>query len=464
MKTLLMVLILSFASATISAQSAISGAWCWFNQIRTIRYVGTKDQVYFSWVRTDGYVMIGSRNSTTGAVQQFALHSFATDDHDVPGIIILATGRIATFYSHHTSATIYYRISTNPEDVASWMSERVLITDSTRLFTYPKPVRLASEGKIYVSWRDGNSALQDSLYHSWMTSTDLDSITTDVAATWSGKVQFFNASTTGTNDPNATAYAFVTSNGTDTMYFTHSQHPFFDPEPHNVLAFYYKAGSFYRPDGSLITSTVPVLAQSDLSGSSLIYDWTINGRRAWIWDIALDGSGKPVIVFVTFVSTSDHRYNYAHWTGSAWNVHEISAGGGTIAEDLVPDPGQVYYSGGISIDPSNTNTVYFSTNASGGFIIRRAVTSDDGASWVLNTMLGTYATKSTRPQVIPNHDSASILMWQSGSYPSYVSFPDLTLVLSTSFGLRNSAYAGSGAAIRGAVNLRGSAVIGKVAQ
>ena len=44
-------------------------------------------------------------------------------------------------------------------------------------------------------------------------------------------------------------------------------------------------------------------------------------------------SGNPVLVFASFPTVTDHRYHYARWTGSAWEVNEITAAGGSIADE-----------------------------------------------------------------------------------------------------------------------------------
>ena len=40
-----------------------------------------------------------------------------------------------------------------------------------------------------------------------------------------------------------------------------------------------------------------------------------------------------MIVFASFLTAADHRYHYARWTGSAWDVHQITPAGGTFRED-----------------------------------------------------------------------------------------------------------------------------------
>lgn len=374
-----------------------------------------------------GKLVIYSRTAGTGVINSFVLQTSTNgndcttipDDHDVPGIMVKSDGRIVAVYSHHACQTIWYRISANPEDVTSWFTERVMLNDGTRTFTYPTPVRLPAESnRTYVMFRDGDST--NSRYHSYLTSNDLDGISTDVAATWSSKVQFLDSSTVADNN-NETAYTLVAPKGTDTLYFTFSQHPRYPEVDHNVYSFYYKAGSWYKPDGTLIhaNAALPIVT-SDLTGSALVYDWTISGNKGWIWDIAVNGSGNPIIAFASFVSDSDHRYNYAVWGGSSWLVNQIAAGGGTIVESNSFPDAEPDYSGGVQIDWNNPQVVYFATNVSGNFIVKQGTTADSGASWSISAL--TTTGKNFRPSIIHNHDSTFVGFWHSGSYPGFTNY------------------------------------------
>ena len=78
----------------------------------------------------------------------------------------------------------------------------------------------------------------------------------------------------------------------------------------------------------------------------------------------IDGNGHPVIVYAAFPATSDHRYRYARWTGSTWDDNEIAAAGGSLY------PEELYYSGGVCLDPADTGGYYHTDAAKTAAVMR----------------------------------------------------------------------------------------------
>ncbi|GAG71560.1 unnamed protein product, partial [marine sediment metagenome] len=78
----------------------------------------------------------------------------------------------------------------------------------------------------------------------------------------------------------------------------------------------YHNRAFYRADGSKIAdiNNLPMKpAQADK-----VYDAAISGARAWIWDIAIDSAGNPVIVYSTIPKHNDPRYNTIKFGWMGW--------------------------------------------------------------------------------------------------------------------------------------------------
>src|SRR5207244_2983615 len=88
---------------------------------------------------------------------------------------------------------------------------------------------------------------------------------------------------------------------------------------------------------------------------------------AMISDLALDGQGRPCVVYSVQMNTrplrprpigADHRYRYARWDGERWRDREI-AFAGTETHDAPDDD----CTGLAALDPQDANVIYISTNA-----------------------------------------------------------------------------------------------------
>ncbi len=110
----------------------------------------------------------------------------------------------------------------------------------------------------------------------------------------------------------------------------------------------FRDGQLYRADGTAIGAP-PVSAMS----GERVYRAK---PRAWVWDVAADSEGRPVIVYATFPGKTDHRYRYARWNGKRWIDVQLARAGGSI----VPGGRERQYSGGIALDHGDPSTVYLS--------------------------------------------------------------------------------------------------------
>jgi len=372
------------------------GAWCWFQDPRAIHYSGTYDKTYFGLVTTAGDVKIFSHNHSTGVLDSYILKSaFQVNDHAAPSILIRNDGKLIVFYSAHNGSAIYYRISTNVEDISAWGTEQSISPQTDH--SYPTPIQLSGESnKIYLFFRGGPSGYANRWYY--VTSTD-------GGDNWSSATLLFEQGTSGQHQ-----YLKIESNGNDKIYFTHSGHPV--NETTSIYFFYYYDGSYYKADDTEITASLPL----DRADIDLVYDAS-GGYKAWIWDIAVSGS-TYYIVFAHFVSTTDHRYDYARWTGSAWDVNEI-----TTAGSYIDGSSQAYYSGGICLDHENPETVYLSKEISSQWEIQKWTTSDGGSTWgTPNNLTSNSAHQNVRPVVIRNHSSDLVALWMYGEYNSYTDY------------------------------------------
>jgi hypothetical protein len=376
-----------------------TGAWTWFVDPRAV-YDSTSGKLFVGSVLSAGSPAVATYDPATRKVLFTILKTdLELDDHDNPSLIVLPDGRIRAFYCRHAinGDPLYTRVTTNPGDATAWDAETQITSNlaGTNGFSYPKPYRLSAESnRIYLFFRSASFA------QAYITSDDN-------GATWSAATALF---TNGTDRP----YFQVASNGTDTIHFTCTDgHPR-EVTHNNLYHFYYRAGNLYKSDGTLIGA---ISSGTTPAGVTKLYDDATSGK-AWGWDLIVDSSGYPRLVYAAFVTDTDHRYRYARWTGSAWQDAQITDGGA----DIHVDPGggasgEVQYSGGVAINPSRTDAVYISRQISTNqWNVERWLTTNDGLTFAKDGDVSTGSTaKNVRPYVprgLPS--SVAEVLWLQG--------------------------------------------------
>ncbi|GAA2109155.1 BNR-4 repeat-containing protein [Streptomyces synnematoformans] len=144
------------------------------------------------------------------------------------------------------------------------------------------------------------------------------------------------------------------------------------------------------------------------------------GGKSWIHDIAVDSQGLPVMTFARFPTDTDHRYHYAKWNGTAWEDRELTAAGGTIAEK----PGEINYSGGITLDHTNPSVVLLSRRIGSVNEIERWTTTSGGTTWEREAVTADSTVTQVRPIAPRGLGSGERLgiLWMAGRYPSYTEY------------------------------------------
>ena len=120
-------------------------------------------------------------------------------------------------------------------------------------------------------------------------------------------------------------YVKIASDGKDRIHMI-----FTDGHPRNEASnsvYYacYRNGAFYKADGTRIAGVgqLPVIPEQ----ADCVYNAAATGARAWVFDVAADEVGRPVIVYTRLPQETDHRYHYARWDGGKWTDSELCAGG-----------------------------------------------------------------------------------------------------------------------------------------
>lgn len=372
------------------------GCWTWFTDPRAVVH---GDDLYIGWVDSVGTCGISKHAKGVGSTH-FSLSSIALedDDHNNTAVHILQDGRILALYGkHNDSSGVRYRISTNPYDISAWGAQVILAV--TTPITYFNPHYLSATGKTYMHYRSGGS-LGGTIDRNCRA---FDGTTWDAERTWIA--QPVNG---------AWPYIRSASNGVDRIDFLITdRHPIQGLS--SVYHCYMKLDGatelFYKSDGTLIGAG-PVTPPD----CTLIYDGST--IRGWVWEITYGADGHPRVVFTRFPSTTDHRYMFSRWTGSAWTAPvEITTAGTYLYS------GEPYYSGGIGFDGRDPNTVYLSKQVGSAWEVQAWKTTDDGATWALSTHVTTDSgVKNCRPWSPRSHGTHGDVLFWSGTYLSYTNY------------------------------------------
>ena len=394
------------------------GAWCWFADPRSISYAneeGTLDFSIIGYIDVHGDIKATQINHLTDEVNEVLIRSnIQPDDHNNPTFLVLPDERIIVFYSRHTDeACFWYRVTEEPGDLTTLGEEKCLNTSANT--TYPSPFLMENDpDHIYLMWRGIN-------WHPTIAKLSIPDEDGNTAFTY-GPYQMVQS--TG-----ARPYAKYSSNGVDKLYVTYTTgHP--DNEQPNWVYF----NQINIEDMTLEDikgNTMSTIANGALSVNktdttqSHIVDTAPGSMRDWVWQTAVGEDGKPVIAMVRISGgKTEHQYYYVKWNGTEW-VATYLATGGTFHQSASSGL-ELCYSGGMAIDPDNTNVMYCSVPVEGVFgtvyeIIK--YTMNDAGTQVVSTEQITKNSQknNVRPYVIGNSEGKDIrLTWMHGDYYDWI--------------------------------------------
>lgn len=377
------------------------GAWCWFQDPRAVYIDCDRERTYAQWMTRGKELQAGAYDHASGEIEIYTLKKrWDRDDHNVGAFIVLPDNRLMAFYARHNRQGIYCRTTLRPEDISEW-GEEIAVSDTDRI-SYAHPVYLAGEQTFYVFWRG------PSWKPTFATSTD--------GITWTDSKILIQES--GREARDIRPYTKITSDGRSSIHIAFTDgHPRDEPQ-NSVYYLRYEDGAFFKADGATVASmgAIPI----PHSASDVVYDGTETNVRAWVWDIALDADGRPVIAYTRHPKESDHRYHYARWNGDAWTDTEICAGGGWFPQTPEgEEEREPHYSGGIALDHSDPATLYVSRETGGTFEIERWHTPDAGATWESTPITHGSDRLNVRP-VVPRGGSG--VLWMSGEYQHYTRY------------------------------------------
>lgn len=391
------------------AELTPDGAWSWPGDPRAISYEGAHSRTYVGWVDSRGSVRVASYDHDTDEIVVATLRpELDPDDHANPSLHVRDDGRLVAFYSAHSGDSLYYRISSRPEDVTAWSEEAVVPVNTPGVngYTYPNPACLSAEGRVYLFWRGGD-------FHPCFA-------TTEDWKSWSRVCPFVAGK-------GRRPYVKIACDGISTIHvaFTNG-HPM--EEAKNSLYYArYCGGALFRADGSRLADLgeLPI----DPDDADLVYDASSTGVSAWVWDVAADSLGHPAIVYAAFPEGTDHRYRYARWDSARWHDHEMTGAGGWFSNAHVPAGARLararflYYSGGVALDHRDPSIVYLSRPVDDTFEIERWTTADAGQTWKIEPITRGSSADNVRPVVPRNRvDTGPAVVWMHGDYIDFKDF------------------------------------------
>lgn len=358
------------------------GAWTWYNDPRALAVAG-KLIVGATTIWAEVFEL-DPANQHLRHIRP-GIHN-QQDDHNNPGIIRRADGRIVTLATGHNTPYFYTGISTSADDVISTAAFRDAAAEiGLDSYSYSNPVQLEGEAGAPL-YQIGRNAGPWMLYMSK---------SLDGGATWQPYQQLFS----GSGRPYVKV---VKTSATRLDMLVTDGHP--DATTNNsVYHGYFEGGAWHQSDGTPV-GAMPFLP----SALTKIHDGT--AARCWNAEIGKIG-GQIGVLYMTYPTTEDHRYWRGVWTGTAWQTEQICAAGGPLYG------GQPYYSGGLTFAPDSLDVVYASRQDGAGIHQIHRCTRVGGV-WGLEQMTD-GARPSFRPFTVSSPDT---LFWCNGRYTTYLNY------------------------------------------
>ncbi|MDF9796841.1 hypothetical protein OKW21_002104 [Catalinimonas alkaloidigena] len=387
------------------------GAWCWFSDPRAVYYEGKHQRTYASWVDSTGNILIGYYDHNSDQIETEVLHeNLEIDDHDNPALHFTEDGRIMVFYAKHSRETpIYQLVSREPENINSWEERRSLtLNDTTTYAGYSKTYTYVNVWKV-----------KDELFLLWrgMDFKPNYSISKDGGKTWTkGKILILPERIYRNRRP----YVKVYSDGERLHIAFTDGHPR-NETTNSIYYAYYEDGDFHKASGEKIISLseVPFSPQQ----AEMVHDGSTS-NKAWIWDIAADDDGNPVLTYASFPDDSSHYYHYARWNGKQWERQFLTHAGKWFPQTLAGTvEREMNYSGGVVLDHENPEIVYLSTEQNGIFEIEQWKRLEKGR-WKAQQITSSSTLDNIRPYAVLNAEEGNPLQVFFLTNERYIHYTD----------------------------------------
>jgi len=398
------------------------GAWCWFSDPRAIYVHSSMPGILTGWVTSNGSIESAKIDWSGNVKKQVLASKIDKDDHANPSFVELNNGGAAVFYVIHFDK--FVRVHLMGKDETQFgeaihndpFDEQELKKFPLRRTSYANPYVLSKEnGKVYCFGR-------------WTGFKPNMMVSTDNGKTFSkSKVLITNYPFDSNNRP----YAKYFSDGKSKIHIVFTDgHP--RNEPNNSVYYAcYEKGAFWKADGTKICSVDELPFEP--KDATLVYKADKENGKSWIYDIAADKKGNPVILFAKYPDDLNHIYFYSHFDGKKWIESKICNSGKwfpqTIAGKTEREPN---YSAGMTVNPLNTNEVYVSEQIDGVFEIVKYKFNKRGKITFREEITKHSKFDNVRPFIPRNMqkgDSKVVLWMQNERYIHYTDFKTSIMML-----------------------------------
>ena len=398
-----------------------NGGWCWYQDERALVDQQTEDgpllivsSVSAGTGAERGDIDLHWRNLQTGEQGTFELDDqLEQDDHNVAALYIRPDGRyLAMWARHNSNPNTYWRISERPHDPTAWGPINTLDNGAGTTYNnvYFLPDDRDGQGRLYNFTRarnfDPNVQVSD-----------------DQGTTWQYAGKLLTEGQGGDRP-----YVRYASDGKRIHLMTTDRHP--RNFANSIYHGYVQDGALYDSRGDLMDPSILDAKGVAPSKLTCVFEngTTIDGvtmNRAWTISLEMDAQGQPVGIFTTRAedSNQDHRFFYARFDGSAWQIHQMAKAGGYLYER------EDDYTGLAAIDPDDTSVVYISSDIdprSGDetkhYEIYRGKTTDLGATWQWSPITQNSTVDNLRPIVPAFSRDQTVLLWLRGELKTYTDY------------------------------------------
>ncbi len=381
-----------------------NGGWSWFEGERAI-VDPTAGKIVVSSVANAagvdganraGDIEVASYDlSSHDVVRSTLAHRFQEDDHDSAAILRRPDGTYLFSFSKHAGDRLTrFRTTKTAGKILKLEMERPFgnAAHTTYSNLYYLPNDNGGAGRLYDFTRNVN--FDPNIL-----------VSNDFGKTWSYGGKLLTEG--GTHDRPYVRYA---SDGKRIQLITTNRHP--RNYDNSLYAGYVQNGALYNSLGHVVDKNLfdakgkrPAnLTPVFVSGAE--FDG-VPMHRAWTIDEKIDSSGLPYAVFQARANDNDldHRFFYARFDGSSWNVHELANAGGYLYH------AENDYTGLVALDPSDPDRVFISTKIdprtktkTAHYEIFEGTTSDGGTTWKWRPITSNSNLDNVRP-LMPKWDS-----------------------------------------------------------
>jgi len=375
--------------------------WSYFGDPRAVAY---RNWVYTGCIGTDGKVKLDEFNLRTGEKRLLTLfRGLEVDDHNNPSLIFFrdklyafASPHSGYIYPRDRSSVMRYRVSKRDHGLGTeWHGTRTVpLRFGCGLgYTYPNPV--VSGKRLYLFMRGP-------CWYPYFTST------VDGRHWTRPRTLVLGPPSSGRK---VRPYAKYDSAPDGSILMTFSDgHP--GSYKNNLYYARFKAGRFYKADGSLIGTTADLPLR--LGQLDRVQRYSPAKGRPWPMDIAWGSDGVPSIVYSSRVGFDD-VFRYARWNGTRWVTRLVTPAGGSLFG---------YRNGGITFNHADPRWVVLTRLIDGRQEIEVRYTPDQGRTWQLFQLTHDSRVLNFRP-VFPrglDDPDALVVVYVSGAARSFRSY------------------------------------------